>query len=126
MPGQTVVDVTVTYDIDPATGRELVLVNPDVLAVGEGDIIRFRRAGRMKGTMRVTFAAPQFFRTGRPEFATNGVFLEGDGDVEVTSQPTRTAIKCELIDQNGRMIAQSLENGGAAVEPETRRQKKGP
>jgi hypothetical protein len=118
MPDLPPATVIVSYEIDPRTSQPVVTVTPFVVKVSPGQVIRFQRAGAMRGKMRVTFKDKDFFDSGNPEFWKSGAFHEGDGDLLVKSIPERTTFLCELLDQDGNRIAESREGAGGAVEPE--------
>ena len=120
MIAQDFVTVTIAYDLDPTTGQPLVLVTPHVIRVTPGQAIQFQRAGAMIGKLRVTFEHKHCFETGNPQFAASGVFHEGDGEVRVMTLPGPTTYQCELLDENGGLVAQSTKTGGGSVEPVTR------
>lgn len=112
------VTVTLKWELDPATGQDVVVATPSIVEVTAGQAIRFQRApGGPAGTMRLTFEDKHFFDTGNPQFAASGVFHEGDGDVCVKTIPSPTRYKCELLDANGGVIATSPETGGGDVKP---------
>lgn len=117
MPVQPPVTVTVTYETDPGTNQPVVTVTPSVIKVSPGQAIHFRRAGGLKGKMRLTFKDKDFFESSNPQFAATGAFHEGDGDVRVKALPGHTTYLCELLDADGKRIAQSLKDAGGAVEP---------
>lgn len=111
------VTVILAYDVDPQSGQPVVKVTPAVIQVSPGQAIKFKRAGVMRGTMRVTFKDKDYFEGGDSQFAATGAFHEGDADVHVKTLPARTTYVCELLDPAGHRIAQSLTNTGGAVEP---------
>ena len=117
MADQPAATVIVSYEIDTGTGQPVVTVTPSVVMVRPGQSIHFRRAGGLPGKMRLTFKDKDFFDSDNGQFASSGAFHEGDGDVRVKSLPGRTTYLCELLDANGRTIAQSPKDGGGAVEP---------
>ena len=85
--------------------------SPSKIAVKPGHTIHFKLGvGPADGQIRVTFKDPQFFSAGR--------FNTGDADIRVTGKPTPTTYHCELL-LNGQAIAQSAENAGGDIVPET-------
>jgi len=117
MSDETPANVTVTWDRDPASGEDIVIVSPSVVQVRPGQRIRFIRAGTVPGRMRLTFKDKTFFGTASPDFAVTGAVQEGDGDVSVKEIPYRTTYECELFDPAGKKIAGNRVDAGGAVEP---------
>src|SRR4029077_8510140 len=117
MADQPAATVIVSYEIDTGTKQPVVNVTPSTVMVTPGQSIHFRRAGGLSGKMRLTFKDKGFFDCDNGQFATTGTFHEGDGDVRVRTIPGRTTYLCELLDPNGRTIAQSPKDAGGAVEP---------
>jgi hypothetical protein len=119
MPVPSAAIVIVSYDVDADTQEWVVTVTPSVVQVTPGQAIHFRRGGNMPGTLRLTFKDKAYFDSDAAHFASTGAILESDGGVRVKALPGRTTYLCELVDANGRTIAQSPEDGGGAVEPVT-------
>jgi hypothetical protein len=92
----------------------------DPILVKRGQTIAFRLGQAPSGAkMRLTFHDRHFFATSHPEFAQAGVFHQGDGDVRIIaalSGPTQ--YHCELLNENGNVIAQSTENRGGGIIPD--------
>lgn len=113
MPDSHAVVVTVTWKTAPDTHRAIVTVRPQIVQVGPGDTIHFKRAGDAEGRMRITFKEKQCFETNNA----TGTFHEGEGDVRVKTMPRRMGYVCELLDADGKPIPQSPPNAGGETEP---------
>src|ERR1700704_4278665 len=111
------VEVTVTYEF--LNNQHIVSVEPFVAEVDEGHEIKFtfKRPNDIPGKMRVKFTDKQFFETNNPAFAKNGEVDETDGPVRVKTRPTPTTYDCQMLDQNGKVIAERKAGGGGHVEP---------
>ena len=94
---------------------------PETIKVRPGQTIAFALApGSMSGTIRIKFADRKFFGASTPHFQEDGVFHGGEGDIRVTARPSaRTTYHCELLDEQGKVIAQSKENQGGAILPDS-------
>jgi hypothetical protein len=114
MNAQDPVIVTISYD----PKHHIVVVTPLRIEVTPGQTMQFRRAEIAPGRMRLTFDDQHFFETDNPQFATTGVFHEGDGDVRVKTMPNRTAFRCELMHEDGKQFAEGM-TGGHTIEPPT-------
>ena len=97
------------------------LATPQTIRVKAGDTIAFHLApNSMFGTIRVRFHDRQFFATPRAQFANDGVFHQGEGTIRVAQRPAaRTTYHCELLDTAGNVIAQSNENQGGDILPDS-------
>jgi hypothetical protein len=85
--------------------------SPNPIVVRPGHTIHFELGtGPADGTVRVTFHNPEFFSSPR--------FLSGDNAIRVTGNPHPTTYHCELL-VNGQVVAQSNENAGGDVVPES-------
>ena len=105
--GNTMSDHTVTLNY----ANNGFTASPSKIAVKPGHTIHFKLGtGPANGKVRVTFKDPQFFSAAR--------FNSGDPDIRVTGNPTPTTYHCELL-VNGETVAQSSENAGGDVVPET-------
>jgi hypothetical protein len=87
---------------------------PPSIRVHPGDTINFHLApNSMFGTIRIRFRDRHFFSTPRAQFATDGIFHQGDGNVHVANALSAgTTYHCELLDASGAVISQSTETGG--------------
>jgi len=94
---------------------------PETIKVRPGQTIAFGLApGSMTGKIRIRFADRTFFATSREHFKQDGIFHDGEGPVKVTAPlPGRTTYQCELLDDQGKVIAESKENQGGGVVPDT-------
>ena len=108
-------NVTLKY---AANGFE---ANPPMIKVRPGQTIAFALApGSLKGKIKVVFEKRQFFATKRENFKDDGTFLDGDGDIKVTTALTGpTSYECELLDAQNNVIAKSPKKGGGDVLPDT-------
>ena|SRR5215471_3916173 len=96
--------------------------DPFQVRVKPGHTIAFHLGpGSPNGTFRVTFRDRQFFSGPDGNFALTGVVHQGAGDVKVVAALSGpTTYHCELVDQQGNVIAQSNENqgGGGEITPD--------
>jgi hypothetical protein len=95
--------------------------NPPKIKVRPGQTIAFSLApGSLKGKIRVVFEKKQFFATKREKFKEDGTFFGGDGDIKVTAALSGpTSYECELLDDQGKVIAKSPKAKGGEVLPDT-------
>ena len=90
---------------------------PQSIRVRPGQTISFKLADNsIGGKFRIKFADRQFFATPKAHFAQDGVLHQGDGEVRVANALSgRTTYHCELLDDQGHVIAQSSENQGGDI-----------
>ena len=112
-------NVTLTYVAN--ADATAVVADPFTITVRPGQTIGFTLgAGSLAGTIRVTFHDRQFFRGHQSHFHNDGIFHQGDGDITVAVRPAgRTTYHCELLDGQGHVRAQSRENVGGEILPDS-------
>jgi hypothetical protein len=94
---------------------------PQTIRVRPGQTIAFSLApGSQTGQIRIRFADRHFFSTSKAHFKNDGIFHGGEGEVKVaTALSGPTTYHCELLDAKNNVIAQSKENQGGGVVPDT-------
>ena len=95
--------------------------NPSQIKVRPGQTIGFSLAdGSLQGQIRILFEQRQFFATKRAKFKEDGVFFGDDGDVKVKEALSApTSYECELLDDQGEVIARSPKKKGGDILPDT-------